>query len=293
MDELAILFCRPELGSTVEDAFEIEAEAVDALDIPAFVISANLVVDDEPERAVRGLPRNVGRLLYRGPILSAEQYDGLYGAVQERDGQLVVDPAAYEHALYTPEHYESIADLAPPTRWTHASDIEEAFEAARELGDPPWLVKDHIKSAKEEWEDACFIPAGASKADFARVAKRLLELRGDQFARGFVIRKFLDLATSSVRTVERRIPDEHRLFFWEGKIVCHAPYHDIGDRVDDTSDFELLGKRIASPFFTADVAFLSEGEPRSWVVVEINDGGVSTLPEQMDPRELYRAVVAR
>jgi hypothetical protein len=287
MNELAILFCRPEPGSTMEDAFELEADAVDALDIEAFVISADLVVDDEAERAVRRVPRGAGRLLYRGPILTAEEYEALYEAVQGRGAELVVDPTAYEHALYVPEHYEAIADLAAPTRWTHGVDIDEAYEAAVELGDPPWLLKDHVKSAKEEWEEACFVPAGASKDELTRVAKALLAHRGDRFARGFVIRKFLDLATSSVRTSERRIPDEHRLFFWEGELVCHAPYHDVGDRLADVAPFAILGKRIASPFFTADVAFLSDG---GWIVVEINDGGVSSLPDQLDPRDFYQAV---
>ena len=49
-------------------------------------------------------------------------------------------------------------------------------------------------------------------------------------------------------------------------------------------DLEALAE---AAFFTADVAFRSDG---GWIVVEINDGGVSTLPEQLDPRELYRQV---
>lgn len=287
MKEPAVLFCRPEPGSTMEDAFELEADVVDALDIEAFVISADMVVDGESERAVRRVRRDAGRLLYRGPILTAEEYDALFEALGDRGAELVVDPVAYELALYVPEHHEAVADLAPPTRWTYGTDIDEAFEAALELGEPPWLLKDHVKSAKDEWEEACFVPAGATRADFAAVAQALLAHRGDRFARGFVIRKFLELAPSGVRTSERRIPDEHRLFFWEGELVCHAPYHDIGDRLTDTTPFAVFGRRIDSPFFTADVSFLMDGR---WIVVEINDGGVSSLPEQLDPRELYAAV---
>ena len=44
---------------------------------------------------------------------------------------------------------------------------------------------------------------------------------------------------------------------------------------------------IDSPFFTADVARLASG---GYTVIEINDGGCSTLPEQLDPRDLYRAL---
>jgi hypothetical protein len=28
-----------------------------------------------------------------------------------------------------------------------------------------------------------------------------------------------------------------------------------------------------------------------WTVIEVNDGGPSTFPEQLDPREFYRAVL--
>src|SRR5690606_37064130 len=75
-------------------------------DIECFVVSADRVVDGEAERAVRKLPRGAGRLLYRGPILSAEEYEMLYEAVEERGAELVVDPIAYEHALYVPEHHD-------------------------------------------------------------------------------------------------------------------------------------------------------------------------------------------
>jgi hypothetical protein len=60
-----------------------------------------------------------------------------------------------------------------------------------------------------------------------------------------VIRKFLDLAPSGARTLERRIPDEHRLFFWQGRIVCHAPYHDIGDPLEDVSPSTFVPRRAA------------------------------------------------
>src|SRR5262245_51087496 len=129
MEELGILFCRPEPGSTMEDAFELEADVVDALDIEAFVISADLVVDDEAERAVRHVPRGAGRLLYRGPILTAEAYEALYEAAHDHGADLVVDPIAYEHGLYLPEHYDAIADLTAPTRWTRGTDIDEAWNA--------------------------------------------------------------------------------------------------------------------------------------------------------------------
>jgi len=44
---------------------------------------------------------------------------------------------------------------------------------------------------------------------------------------------------------------------------------------------------VDSPFFTVDVARTIEDDR---VVLEVGDGGVSTLPPTMDPRTLYRAI---
>jgi hypothetical protein len=83
------------------------------------------------------------------------------------------------------------------------------------------------------------------------------------------------------------VTDEHRLVFWEGRLAAHAPYHDVDSTLEDPSRFAFLGDAIDSPFFTADVARLASG---GFTIVEINDGGCSVLPEQMDPRDLYRVI---
>ena len=44
-----------------------------------------------------------------------------------------------------------------------------------------------------------------------------------------------------MRTPERRIPDEHRLFFWEGELVAHAAYHPVSDPLADVSPFRVIG----------------------------------------------------
>jgi hypothetical protein len=286
MGDLGILFCRPGPGSTLEDAFDLEADVADDLGLATHIVVADLVVEREAELACEALPDDAGPLLYRGPILTADAYAELYEAAADRGAYLVVEPAAYEHALYVPEHHDRIADLSPPTAWTESEDIDEALVAARTLGPPPYLLKDHVKSAKEDWEGACYVPPGADANAFREVAEGLLAYRGDRFERGFVIRKFLDLRTSGVRTPERRLPEEHRLFFFEGDLVAHAPYHPLHEPLTDVAPYRVLGDRIDSPFFTADIAFPREG---GWIVVEINDGGISVLPESLDPRALYAA----
>lgn len=289
-DAIDVLFCRPVTPQDSYDGFETEVRALEQLEIDCAFVPIEQVVDGELEVALETLPEDPRRYLYRGYILRLDEYEALHEALLERGHELVVDPAAYEAALHVPAYHPHIEDRAAPTVWTWGEDIDEAWAVANEtLGPPPWLLKDHVKSLKEEWDDACFVPAGADRARFRDIARTFLELRGDRFEGGLVLRTFLDLRSTGVRTVERRIPDEHRLFFWSGELVAHAPYHEVGTELTDVGPYRELGRRIDSPFFTMDIAFLNAG---GWVVVEVNDGGISTMPELMDPRNLYAAIVS-
>lgn len=291
MSDVTILFGRPHVPQQAEDRFELEALAAEELGIDAHAIPLDPVVNGDPERALRRLPRPRGRRwLYRGWMLSEDEYAGLYEAMLERDEELIVDPDSFAEATYIPSYVPLLGDHTPATRWTEGEDIREAWESACELGPPPWIVKDHVKSAKERWHRACFVPEGATYEDFAEVCERLLEARGDRFERGFVVRQYVELATLPGWLPEqRRVTDEHRLVFWEGRLVSHAPYYDADSTLDDPAQFAFLGRVIDSPFFTADVARLARG---GYTVIELNDGGSSILPEQMDPRDVYRAMIA-
>lgn len=292
MSDVTILFGRPWSPQHAEDRFELDVLAAEELGIDSYAIPLEPVVHGDAERALRRLPKpRHRRWLYRGWMLNEEEYTGLHEAIQDRGEELVVDPESFVEATYVPSYAPLLGDRTAPTRWTEGEDIREAWEVALEMGPPPWIVKDHVKSAKELWHRACFVPAGASYDDFVDVCERLMDARGDRFERGFVIRKYLDLATLPGWTPEqRRVTDEHRLVFWEGRLVAHAPYLDVDATLEDPGQFAFLGRVIESPFFTADVARLASG---GYTVIEVNDGGSSILPERMDPRDLYRAVAAR
>jgi hypothetical protein len=293
MGDLTILFARarPHAHAIGDDRFELEALAAEELGLESYAIPLDPVVSGEPERALQCLPRPGSRTwLYRGWMLSEEEYTALYEAVLDRDEDMVVDPESFATATYAPNYLPRLGPRTAPARWTEGEDIEEAWALAQELGPPPWIVKDHVKSAKEDWHRACFVPAGAGFHDFAEICERLLEARGDRFERGFVVKKALALATLPGWTPEqRRVTDEHRLAFWQGRLVAHAPYYDVDALLDDPDQFVFLGEAIGSPFFMADVARLEAG---GYTVIEINDGGSSVLPERLDPRDLYRALLA-
>ena len=133
------------------------------------------------------------------------------------------------------------------------------------------------------------MPPGADLSAFRRVCEGLLDFRGDRFAGGFVVRRFVSLVHLPFVTENRPVPDEHRLLFFDGRIVAHAPYYDVDVERVTAEDFAWIGEVVESPFFTADVARLEGG---GWTVIELNDGGCSGLPVQLDPWALYHAVAS-
>jgi hypothetical protein len=287
VSETTVLFGRARQGAEGDDRFELEALALEELDIEAYALPLEPIVLGDAELALRKLPRPCGRTgLYRGWMLREEEYASLHEALLDRDELLVVDPESFAEVAYAPNYLPLLGERTAPARWTESDDIEEAWELAEELGPAPWIVKDWVKSAKEEWFRACFVPKDCDFEDFSAICERLLEVRGDAFETGFVVKKYLELATLPGWTAERRrVTDEHRLIFWQGELVAHAPYHDVDAMLEDPGRFSFIGRAVSSPFFTADVARLVDG---GWTIVELNDGGSSIFPERLDPRDFYQ-----
>ena len=115
---------------------------------------------------------------YRGWMLRGEQYARLFAAMAERGIDLVVTPEAYAQAHYLPEVLPLIAEESPATVWMEGTDLEQAWEITRTLARGAMIVKDFVKSAKHRWEEACFIPVGASREKFESVVSAFVRIRG-------------------------------------------------------------------------------------------------------------------
>lgn len=286
---MRVVFCRPSGEQAQEDGFDVEARALEELGVEPVWIEMEAVVDDRLDAALDGVPQGAGATLLRSWMLTEEEYERLYEALSERGYHLVNDPTAYAAAHYLPNYLEAIEDHTAPTRWIDGTDLDEAWAAARELGDPPFILKDHVKSAKEDWS-VSMIPAGAGRPEFDRICRSFISHRGDRFERGLVFRKLLPLAPLPGGTADQPLFDEYRLFFFDGELVAASPYYDAEGTRTDFAEFSWIGDAIDSRFFTADLARLVDD---SWVVLEVGDGGVSTMPALMDPREVYDAIVGR
>ena len=143
---------------------------------------------------------------------------------------------------------------------------------------------------KERWDEACLVPEGASFEQFRRVCERLVELRGDRFERGFVVRKQVPLRFLEQSPFGRPVFEEYRLFFFRGELVSSTIYDRVGGSLTEFARFHELGKRVPSPFFSADVGRMVSGE---LVLIELGDGGVSRLPPRLDIEAFYAKLKAR
>ncbi|MCE9668011.1 ATP-grasp domain-containing protein [Myxococcus stipitatus] len=270
------------------DTFDVEADAAEALGLDTYQVDLAALLSGQLARALEAVPEHGAlRLLYRGWMLTEEEYATLDEALRERGHRLFTSPEQYAAAHYLPNWYPRLAPYTARSVWTEGTDADEAWRAARALGSPPWLIKDHVKSAKERWSEACYVPAGATREDFARICAALVEERGERFERGLVVRRYLPLKVFG-RTPTGPAHLEFRLFFGRGRLLAAEPYHEFDVEVPDFTAFEPLGRRVDSPFFTLDVAMLEDG---GWAVVEVNDGGVSGLPPGLDPRLLFEALL--
>lgn len=215
--------------------------------------------------ALRHLPRSRGwTWLYRGWLLDEEDATTLWETVLERGDRLVVQPSEVAAAALLPRWAPVLGPLTPASVWTEDDDVDEAWELAlTHLGPPPWLVRDHLKSARQWWGRAAFVPPGRRSGGVRRGLRRSARVHG-----GPVLRR--------VRRPSLRGP------------VAWAPYHDI-DEVEpmDRVPFPDLGQRVASSFFVADVGRLADG---GWTVVELNDGGSARFPDQLDVWEVYHRI---
>jgi len=108
-----------------------------------------------------------------------------------------------------------------------------------------------------------------------------------------VVRRFVRLAELrrdglSLTHEGRAVTDEHRLVYYQGRLVTQAPYLDVDAATFDASDYADLPSVVGSRFFVADVARVGGG---GTTIIEINDGGHAILPPRCEPAELYEAML--
>jgi hypothetical protein len=157
-------------------------------------------------------------------------------------------PQAYALCHHLPNWIALLADLTPET-CVLPPDADFTTEIAR-LGWGKVFVKDFVKSLKTSRGSVA-----ETSDDVAAIIAELKHFRGT-LEGGLCVRRFESFIAQS----------ETRYFVIDG--VAHGPQ-------GKTSPLAIeCAKRIASPFFSVDIALRADGVER---VVEIGDGQVSDL----------------
>jgi ATP-grasp domain, R2K clade family 3 len=294
---MLVLFCHdPLMPSQADDAYAAEVAVVERLGIPYTLIDHDAIVKGLSEQAIRRVPSRdpITTGVYRGWMMTPEQYTSLYHGLNTRGVRLINDPGAYRHCHYLPESYAAIESSTPRTVWLPMAgdaDFNEIMNVVRPFGDGPVVLKDYVKSQKHAWDEACFISSASDRAVVERVVNRFLELQGSDLAGGLVFREFVEFEPVG-RHPRSGMPltREYRLFYLDGRPLLRAEYWEEGDYSDDlppVEHFTRIAAGVRSRFFTMDVARRKGGD---WLVVELGDGQVAGMPEKADLDAFYRSL---
>lgn len=275
----------------IDPAYEAELNAAKAADVPCAILSFETLLAN-PERAVQRIATEETLAVYRGWMLTAEQYTAFDEALTARGVRLINVAAAYKHTHHLPESYGLIAEHTAKTIWLSAeTPIDKIMERLRVFGNAPLIVKDYVKSQKYYWKEACYIASAADAEAVARVVERFLELQGNELAGGLVFREFMPFEPIATHTkTGMPLTKEYRLFWLDGDLLYSTEYWEDADYAGDAvpSDFfRGVAQTIQSRFFTMDVAKRVDS---NWMIVELGDAQVAGLPEHADLAQFYQAL---
>jgi len=269
----AFLFPADPLRPRAVDAhFAAQAAVVRAAGGQVALIDHDALLQGKTDAAVRRVPADLGPAWYRGWMIPADRYADLATAGVD----LLTTPADYRRAHELPGWYADFAAVTPATVWTSDLDTDLAGLVAP-LGGGPAIVKDFVKSRKEEWTEACYVPDLADTARLTRVVRTFVERQADSLAGGIVVRKY-----------EEWEPGEARVWWLDGVPILVGPHPDTPD-LKPRPDLSGVPSGALPRFATTDLARRTDG---AWRVVEVGDGQVSDLPATVDPMALIPALMS-
>lgn len=288
---MRIVYCDSVFDNKViEPDYEEEKKSAISAGFDFSLISFEELTDGNIATALRFVkePENKEFGIYRGWMLTPNQYRNLYDGLLKKNIELINSPDEYQHCHYLPDSFEKIESKTPKSNWTTELNSDTILELTSHFGESPIIVKDFVKSEKHNWDEACYIPNASDFDKVKSVVDKFVELRGDSLNEGLVFRQFEELEFLTEHSKSGMpLTKEFRIFFVNKKIVKVFDYWDegeYGNTKPELDDFIKIAQKIDSNFFTMDVAKKKNGE---WIIMELGDGQVAGLPDNADRREFY------
>lgn len=284
--DYGVLFCCDYFTHSQPDSeYAVEYAAATALGLETYLFDFDAFVAGGEPRLRPSYPSKP--LIYRGWMLTVEQYARLHAALLQQGVTLVTSPEEYENAHHLPTWYHLVEPYTARSVWSRG--IPDDYEKQRLLKNfdhQPLIVKDYVKSRKHEWNQACFIPDSSDLPNAERIIDTFIERQGSDLAGGVVLRQYVPLTMIGHHPVSGMpLSKEVRVFCFRHHVAAHIAYWS-GDPEQDIEGYAHLidaAQCVNSPFFTIDLAQKKDGD---WMIIEIGDGGVSGL-QGMDPNAFY------
>jgi hypothetical protein len=294
--QVHILFCEdPFEKNKIDPDFEEEYLSAKENSFPVILFNFDdFAISNDINSAIKRIKATDQATLtiYRGWMLTPNQYDELYQALLSKNYRLINTTSEYQNCHYLPDSLKFIENKTARTIFEKFSDdesVKKLIEKTKIFKDNPVIIKDFVKSEKHDWHTACFVPIASDTENLRQIINNFIALRGKYLNEGIVIREFLNLNNLTNHSKSGMpIKEEYRLFFFDKKLLGMFEYWEEGHYLlskPDTKEFEQIAQGVESNFFTMDIARKTNGE---LVIIELGDGQVSGLPNKVDKKEFYQ-----
>jgi hypothetical protein len=283
-----ILFCESIIAqNTVDEAFSVEYEIAKNNNFNVFML-------DHEDFSTKKIKQNntLEKIIYRGWMLTPEQYKTIYNELLHKNYMLINDPIEYQNCHYLPDSLQFIENYTPKTifqKIENNESINKLIENSKIFGGKPIIIKDFVKSEKHYWNTACFVENSNDIQKLRESINNFINLRENSLNEGIVLREYIELNIFANHSQSGMpMSEEYRLFFYNNELVNIYNYWECGNYCTDKPDtkhFENIAKNIKSNFFTMDIAKDRNG--KYWII-ELGDGQVSGIPETEDKNQFYK-----
>ena len=207
-----------------------------------------------------------GDCIYRGWMFTPEQYATLYTKLRDKGINLINSPEQYDACHLLPNALPFIEENTPKSL-CFPKDAQIDWDLVNNTF-KRFMVKDYVKSVKGHDFPSCFITPIVF-AEMEQWLCKFVDLRGNLFTGGFVLKEYVDFKKYG------EVTNEYRAFYLKGRMLSLSRNSNQSDSCPTVPrDFVDKWANLPSNYYTVDFGELTDG---SWIVIETGDGQVSGL----------------